>query len=80
MNGEETEATVFGWYDLGVQFELPNYQVSGPVDAEVLIVGITGQAAVDLGESEETPEGETPEGEGDLVDEVGSEDAPAESE
>ncbi|MGV3712660.1 50S ribosomal protein L25/general stress protein Ctc [Pseudolysinimonas sp.] len=49
-------------------------------DPEVLVVGITGEVAVDLGETEETPEGETPEGEGDLVDEVGSEDAPAESE
>ena len=49
-------------------------------DAEHLIVGITGEVAVDLGETEETAEGETPEGEGDLVDEVGSEDAPAESE
>lgn len=48
-------------------------------DAEVLIVGITGQVAVDLGESEETPEGEAAAGEGDLVDEVGSEDAPAEA-
>lgn len=49
-------------------------------DAEVLIVGITGQATVDLGDDEATAEGETPAGEGDLVDEVGSEDAPAESE
>ena len=49
-------------------------------DVDVLVVGITGQAAVDLGDTEETPEGETPDGEGDLVDEVGSEDAPAESE
>lgn len=49
-------------------------------DPEVLVVGITGEVAVDLGETEETPEGETLEGEGDLVDEVGSEDAPAESE
>ena len=47
-------------------------------DPEQLIVGITGEVAVDLGESEETAEGETPEGEGDLVDEVDSEDAPAE--
>jgi large subunit ribosomal protein L25 len=49
-------------------------------DAEVLVVGITAEVEVDLGETEETAEGETPEGEGDLVDEVGSEDAPAESE
>lgn len=49
-------------------------------DADVLVVGITGQATVDLGDAEETAEGESPAGEGDLVDEVGSEDAPAESE
>lgn len=48
-------------------------------DGEVLVVGITAEVEVDLGETEETAEGETPEGEGDLVDEVGSEDAPAES-
>lgn len=43
-------------------------------DPEVLIVGITGETAVDLGEEPEAGEGE-----GDLVDEVGSEDAPAEA-
>jgi ribosomal protein L25, Ctc-form len=49
-------------------------------DPETLVVGITGATVADLGETEETAEGETPAGEGDLVDEVGSEDAPAEAE
>ncbi len=48
-------------------------------DPEQLVVGITGEVAVDLGEESETAEGEAAEGEGDLVDEVGSEDAPAEA-
>jgi len=45
INGEETEATIYGWYDLGVQFELPNVDVTGPTDAEVLIVRGDGAAA-----------------------------------
>jgi large subunit ribosomal protein L25 len=45
-------------------------------DPEHLVVGITGEVAADLGEE---PEAEAAEGEGDLVDEVGSEDAPAEA-
>lgn len=45
INGEQTEATIYGWYDLGVQFELPNINVTGPTDAEVLVVRGDGAAA-----------------------------------
>jgi large subunit ribosomal protein L25 len=44
-------------------------------DAETLVVGITAEVEVDLGEVEE---GEGEAAEGDLADEVGAEDAPAE--
>ncbi len=45
VNGEQTEAMVYGWYDLGVQFELPNVPVTEPTDAEVLVVRGDGAAS-----------------------------------
>jgi hypothetical protein len=45
VGGVLTEATIFGWYDLGVQFELPNAPVTAPTDAQVLIVRGDGAAS-----------------------------------
>jgi len=45
VNGTQTEPTIFGWYDLGVQFELPNVPISGPTDAEVLVIRGDGAAS-----------------------------------
>jgi hypothetical protein len=45
VNGVQTEATIYGWYDLGVQFELPNVAVNGPTDAQVLVVRGDGAAS-----------------------------------
>ena len=38
VNGQQTEAVIEGWYDLGVRFIVPNYTLTGSVDADVLIV------------------------------------------
>jgi hypothetical protein len=45
VNGTQTEATVFGWYDLGVQFELPTVPLATPAEAEVLVVRGDGAAS-----------------------------------
>ena len=45
VNGVQSEATIYGWYDLGVQFELPNVALSAPTDAEVLVVRGDGAAS-----------------------------------
>ena len=45
MNGTQTEPTIFGWYDLGVQFELPNAPISEPTNAEVLVIRGDGAAS-----------------------------------
>lgn len=38
VNGQNTEALILGWYDLGVRFTVPGYSLTGTVDAEVLVV------------------------------------------
>jgi hypothetical protein len=38
VNGQQTEAVIQGWYDLGVRFTVPNYTLTGTVDADILIV------------------------------------------
>jgi hypothetical protein len=44
VNGQELEAEVIGWYDLGVRFTLPEVALAGPTDAEVLVVRGDGAA------------------------------------
>lgn len=50
VNGQQTEALIQGWYDLGVRFTVPNYNLTGTVDADVLVVRGDGAASnpVDL--------------------------------
>lgn len=38
VNGQQTEAVIQGWYDLGVRFTVPSYNLTGVVDADVLVV------------------------------------------
>lgn len=36
--GKQVQAVIDGWYDNGVHFTVPNFQLTKPVDAEVLVV------------------------------------------
>jgi len=38
VNGQNTEALIQGWYDLGIRFTVPMYTLTGTVEAEVLVV------------------------------------------
>ncbi len=38
VNGQNTEALIQGWYDLGIRFTVPTYTLTGTVEAEVLVV------------------------------------------
>lgn len=38
VNGQQTEALIQGWYDLGIRFTVPNYTLTGTVDADILVV------------------------------------------
>lgn len=38
VNGQNTEALIQGWYDLGIRFTVPTYMLTGTVEAEVLVV------------------------------------------
>ena len=38
VDGQQTEAVIEGWYDLGVRFTVPNYTLTGAVDAEILVI------------------------------------------
>ncbi len=42
--GQQVQAEIHGWYDLGIRFEVPNFELTQPVDAEVLVV--RGDSAV----------------------------------
>lgn len=35
--GQHVQAEIHGWYDLGIQFAVPNFALTQPVDAEVLV-------------------------------------------
>lgn len=41
----QTQAEIQGWYDLGIRFTVPNYVLTGAVDAEVLVVRGDGAAS-----------------------------------
>jgi hypothetical protein len=36
--GQQVQAEIHGWYDLGIQFAVPNFELTQPVDAEFLVV------------------------------------------
>lgn len=36
--GQQVQAEIHGWYDLGIQFAVPNFALTQPVDAEILVV------------------------------------------
>ena len=38
VGGQQIQAEIQGWYDLGVRFIVPNMVLSAPIDSEVLIV------------------------------------------
>ncbi len=42
--GQQVQAEIHGWYDLGIRFEVPNFELTQPVDVEVLVV--RGDSAV----------------------------------
>lgn len=44
VNGQELDAEILGWYDLGVRWTLPKLAVNAPVDAEVVVVRGDGAA------------------------------------
>jgi hypothetical protein len=41
----ELQAEIRGWYDLGVQFVLPNLPLAGPTPADVIVIRADGAAA-----------------------------------
>ncbi|MDZ7616684.1 MAG: hypothetical protein U1E05_06750 [Patescibacteria group bacterium] len=43
--GREIEGEILGWYDLGVQFQLPTLALAAPAQAEVIIVRSDGAAS-----------------------------------
>ena len=42
--GQQVQAEIQGWYDLGIRFAVPNFELTQPVDAEILVV--RGDSAV----------------------------------
>jgi hypothetical protein len=42
--GQQVQAEIHGWYDLGIRFAVPNFELPQPVEAEVLVV--RGDSAV----------------------------------
>ena len=38
VGGQQTEALIQGWYDLGIRFTVPGYNLTGTVDADILVV------------------------------------------
>lgn len=42
--GQQVQAEIHGWYDLGIRFAVPNFELTQPVDVEVLVV--RGDSAV----------------------------------
>jgi hypothetical protein len=35
--GQQVQAEIHGWYDIGIQFAVPNFNLTKPVDAQVLV-------------------------------------------
>ena len=45
VNGQQTEALIEGWYDLGIRFTIPEMNLTGAVDADILVVRGDGAAS-----------------------------------
>lgn len=45
IHGQQFQAEIHGWYDLGIRFAVPNFQLTQPVEAEVLVVRGDGAVA-----------------------------------
>jgi hypothetical protein len=45
VNGQQVEAVIQGWYDLGVRFTVPDMNLTGSVDADILVVRGDGAAS-----------------------------------
>jgi hypothetical protein len=45
VGGRELDGEIVGWYDLGVQWSLPKLAVTGPVEANVVVIRGDGAAA-----------------------------------
>jgi hypothetical protein len=70
VNGQQTEAVIQGWYDLGVRFTVPSYNLTGTVDADILVVrgdgAVSNPVDIDLaptnliGEAIDIPPAPTP--------------------
>ena len=44
INGQEVEAEILGWYDLGVRCLMPRMAIDGPTEAEVIVIRGDGAA------------------------------------
>ena len=45
VGDQQVQAEIHGWYDLGVQFAVPNFDLTEPVEVEVLVVRGDGAAS-----------------------------------
>ena len=45
VGDQQVQAEIFGWYDLGVQFAVPNFELTESVEVEVIIVRGDGAAS-----------------------------------
>ena len=45
VNGQEMDGEIAGWYDMGVRVTMPRIALSGPVDADLIVVRGDGAAA-----------------------------------
>jgi hypothetical protein len=45
VGGKELEGEIIGWYDLGVQFQLPNVALAAPTAAEIVVIRSDGVAS-----------------------------------
>lgn len=45
IDGQQAQAEIFGWYDLGVHFKLPNIPVSGATPIDLLVIRGDGAAS-----------------------------------
>ncbi len=60
VEGQQVQAKIHGWYDLGIRFAVPSFELPQPIEAEILVVRGDGAAAnpltVQLAPREESEE------------------------
>ena len=44
VGGQELQAEILGWYDLGVRINVPQVEITGPTPAEVIVIRGDGAA------------------------------------